>query len=153
MLDSSFDFYRILVDFGTQVGSPNRSKNCSKLNLDAKTPPSGPQKPLEDHFGPSKGRFWTLQGSIWDLPEDEFSLIQGILFHAFPCRHRLYHLSIYLAACRCCHHGVPGSLGRRVPALALTIIYIYSPSCLPTVEILKKLQGNTDQDLAYAYSV
>ena len=112
-----------------QVGSPNRSKIRSKLNLDTKKPPTGPQRPLGVNFGPSGGQLGTLQGSISNLPGTVFSLLGGSIFDPPdddsvsrvslpPSPDRL---STYLAASCCCYHGVPGSMGRRVPALALTI--------------------------------
>ena len=89
------------------------------------------QKSLKLQFGRQKAAkrtpeasgspFWTLRGTILDPPGVDlgpprgwFSLQCSILFHAY----RLYRLSTYLASCRYCY---PDSLGRRVPALALTV--------------------------------
>ena len=86
------------------------------------------KKTLQHRPGHPKGRqetpeasgtpFWTLRATILDPPGvdfgppggmilsnsgDRFSIPRGtFLFHAFGCRHRLYRLSTYLAACRCC---------------------------------------------------
>ena len=72
-------YVQMLCCFLCQVG-PNMGpswvakslQKSLKINLDAKKPPRGPQRPLEAHLGSSGGGFWTLQGSIWDLPGGDF---------------------------------------------------------------------------------
>ena len=88
---------------------------------------------MSNHFGPISDPFSTnferLSCSTFlHFPFTffaAFSCSWGLifkLFHAFPCVPRFPRLSAYLASCRSCFRGFQGSMGRRVPALALTIV-------------------------------
>ena len=92
--------------------APREPRSRPRGPGDPKSAPRAPQEQFWSEFGAAGTSFRSFFGA----PGASFSN-----FSRLQCYHRFGRLFTYPAACRSCFHAFQGSMGRRVPALALTI--------------------------------
>ena len=134
MLDAGLNFDTCLDDFGAPNGTPNGFQNRLRIGLG---PPSRPRD-AKGRPEASREQFVCLQGAIWShfgvILEPFGGYFRTILRHRLPLftPPPLFFVALVTCLpCHSCYHGVPDTQGRRVPALALTIIIIRIISVSP----------------------